>query len=147
MRAHLTQMFQAGIAACHPRRVLPPHLPDAARPIVLAAGKAAAAMAQVAEAHFRAVSGVAVVPYGVTADLERIDLLHAGHPVPDQASLAAAERLLALAASAGPDDFVLVLLSGGASALACVVPARQSAKSTAFAAISRGSRAAACAPP
>jgi glycerate 2-kinase len=119
MRAHLTQMFQAGIAACHPRRVLPAHLPDAERPIVLAIGKAAAAMAEVAEAHYGAATGVAVVPHGVIAELENIDLLHAGHPVPDQHSLAAAERLLALAGAAGPGDFLLALLSGGASALAC----------------------------
>jgi hydroxypyruvate reductase len=112
-------MFHAGIEACHPRRVLPPHLPDAERPIVLALGKAAAAMAEVAEARYPMATGVAVVPYGVTADLKRIGLLHAGHPVPDEGSLAAAERLLALARAAGPDDFLLVLLSGGASALAC----------------------------
>ena len=119
MRAHLTQMFQAGIAACHPRTALPPHLPKAERAIVLAIGKAAGEMAKVAEARYAAVSGVAVVPHGVTADLKRIALLHAGHPIPDEASVAAAERLLALAGDARPDDLVLVLLSGGASALAC----------------------------
>jgi hydroxypyruvate reductase len=119
MKAHLTQMFQAGIAACHPQRVLPPHLPDAERPIVLALGKAAAAMAEVAEAHYGAVAGLAVVPHGTTAALRSIELLHAGHPIPDEASVAAAERLLDLAARARPDEFLLVLLSGGASALAC----------------------------
>jgi glycerate 2-kinase len=115
----LTQMFQAGIAACHPQRVLPPHLPDAGRPIVLALGKAAAAMAEVAEAHYGAVAGLAVVPHGTTAALRSIELLHAGHPIPDEGSVAAAERLLDLAGRARPDAFVLVLLSGGASALAC----------------------------
>jgi glycerate 2-kinase len=119
MKAHLTQMFQAGIAACHPQRVLPPHLPDARRPIVLAIGKAAAAMAQAAEAHYGAVAGLAVVPHGTTAALRSIELLHAGHPIPDEGSVAAAERLLDLAKGARPDDFVLALLSGGASALAC----------------------------
>jgi glycerate 2-kinase len=120
MRAHLIEMFQAGIAACQPKRVLPPHLPAARRPIVLAIGKAAAEMAQVAEAHYRAVTGLAVVPHGATADLEAIALLHAGHPIPDAGSVAAAQRLLDLAGRAGPDDVVLVLLSGGASALACL---------------------------
>ena len=74
----------------------------------------------VAEAHYRDAAGVAVVPHGVEAGLRRIELLHAGHPVPDQVSVAAAERLLALAGEAKADDLVLVLLSGGASALACV---------------------------
>jgi glycerate 2-kinase len=122
MKDHLVQMFQAGIAACHPRRVLPAHLPEAGlgRTIVLAIGKAAGEMAMVAEAHCRDATGVAVVPHGTEADLRRIELLHAGHPVPDQASVAAAERLLALAGEAKADDLVLVLLSGGASALACL---------------------------
>ncbi|HVQ08045.1 MAG TPA: DUF4147 domain-containing protein [Allosphingosinicella sp.] len=123
MRAHLAQMFQAGIDACHPQSVLPAHLPAAADGdmIVLALGKAAGEMAAVAEARYgEKARGLAVVPHGVAAPLKRIALIRAGHPVPDAASVAAAERLLALAGAAGPGDFVLVLLSGGASALACL---------------------------
>jgi len=120
MRDHLVQMFHAGIAACHPRRVLPPHLPAAERAVVLAIGKAAGEMAKAAEARYPHVRGVAVVPRGVEAGLERIELLHAGHPIPDEDSVIAAGRLLALAGEAGPKDLVLVLLSGGASALACL---------------------------
>ena len=123
MRDHLIQVFQAGIAACHPKNALAGHLPaaPAGRVIVLALGKAAGEMAQVAEAHFGPkTAGVAVVPHGLATALERIETLHAGHPVPDEASVAAAERLLGLAGQAGPDDLVLVLLSGGASALACL---------------------------
>jgi glycerate 2-kinase len=115
MRAHLAQMFQAGIDACHPRKVLPAHLPQVERPLVLAVGKAAGEMAKVAEAYYPDAAGIAVVPHGVEARLERIALLHAGHPIPDAAGVAAAERLLA-----ARGDFVLVLLSGGASALACL---------------------------
>ena len=43
-------------------------------------------------------------------------VVEAGHPVPDAAGLAGAERTLKLADAAGADDLVLVLLSGGASA-------------------------------
>jgi glycerate 2-kinase len=78
-------MFQAGIAACHPGAVLPPHLPDAERPIVLAVGKAAGAMAAAAEVRYGAVPGLAVVPHGTAAELGSIALVHAGHPVPDEA--------------------------------------------------------------
>jgi glycerate 2-kinase (EC 2.7.1.-) len=53
--------------------------------------------------------------YGLPTDL--IEVVEAGHPVPDAASQAAAERALSLAQEAGPNDIVLVLLSGGASAL------------------------------
>ena len=116
MRDQLRQMFHAGIAACHPETVLPAHLPAEPPRVVLAIGKAAGAMARVAEAHYPGVGGIAVVPHGHDAVLERVELLHAGHPVPDEYSVAAAERLLALAQGGG----ALVLLSGGASALACL---------------------------
>ena len=46
----------------------------------------------------------------------RIKVIEAGHPVPDDASLAGADGSLHLAESAGVDDLVLVLLSGGGSA-------------------------------
>ena len=123
MRDHLVNMFQAGIAACHPEAVLPPRLPPRAegRLIVLALGKAAIAMARVAEAHYGGdVEGLAVAPHGTPGCLSGIETIHAGHPVPDEAGVRAAERLMVLAHSAGPSDLVLVLLSGGASSLACL---------------------------
>lgn len=119
----LEAMFRAGVAACHPARVVPQHLPDPppGRTILLAVGKGAGTMAKVVERAWAGpLSGVAVAPHGMDEPLQRIALLTAAHPVPDEASVAAAERLLALAAEAGPDDLVLVLLSGGASALACL---------------------------
>ncbi len=123
MREKLERIFRAGVAACHPEAVLPPHLPEPpqGRTILLAVGKAAAAMARVAEARWREpLGGVAVVAHGVESGPGEIELMQAGHPVPDEASRTAAERLLALAGEAEPDDLVLVLLSGGASALACL---------------------------
>jgi len=123
MRDHLVKMFQAGIAACHPERVLPPQLPPRAegRLIVLALGKAAIAMARVAEAHYgEGIEGLAVAPHGTPGRLSALEIVHAGHPIPDEASVGAAERLLALAHSARPGDLVLVLLSGGGSSLACL---------------------------
>lgn len=109
--------------ACLPERVLPPHLPEppAGRTILLALGKAAVPMARAAEARWRGpLSGLAVAPHGSGGTLERIERLAAAHPVPDESSVTAAGRLLALAREAGEDDLVLVLLSGGASALACL---------------------------
>jgi len=121
-RSDLERIWRAGVAACLPERVLPPHFPEPppGRTVALAIGKAAAGMAEVLEAHWPwPLEGLAVAPNGSEAKLGRIELLHAAHPVPDEASVAAAERLLALAQRAGADDLVLVLLSGGASALAC----------------------------
>ena len=123
MRDHLIRMFQAGIDACRPALTLAGHLPPPPRgtPIVLALGKAAAEMAKVAEARYgSALRGVAAIPHGAAADLDHLVLVHAGHPVPDRDSLAAAQLIFELASQAGADDLVIVLLSGGASALACL---------------------------
>ena len=121
MRAELERIFRAGIAACLPERVLGRHLPPANGPVrVLALGKAAAGMARVAERHFERLSGVAVVPRGVRTELERLTAIEAAHPVPDASSVAAARRLMVEAEAAGADELVLALLSGGASALACL---------------------------
>jgi hydroxypyruvate reductase len=122
-RAHLEAIWRAGVEACLPERVLPPHLPPPppGRTILLALGKAAVPMARSVEARWRGpLSGLAVAPRGGGGALERVETMFAAHPMPDSSSVAAAERLLALARDAGEDDLVLVLLSGGASALACL---------------------------
>jgi hydroxypyruvate reductase len=122
-REQLERIWRAGMEACLPERVLPPHLPEPprGRTVLLALGKAAVTMARVVEARWDGpLSGLAVTMRGSEAPLERIEVIGAAHPVPDSASVAAASRLIELARGAGPDDLVLVLLSGGASALACL---------------------------
>jgi len=122
-REHLEAIWRAGMEACLPERVLPAHLPapPPGRTLVLALGKAAVPMAGSVEARWRGpLSGLAVTPHGSAGELRQVEVIQAAHPVPDAGSVAAAERLLALAAGAGGDDLVLVLLSGGASALACL---------------------------
>ncbi|MEA3011217.1 MAG: glycerate 2-kinase [Sphingomonadales bacterium] len=121
-RAHLEAIWRVGVEACLPERVLPPHLPEPppGRTIILALGKAAVPMARVVEARWRGpLSGLAVAPHSGGGTLERVDVIRAAHPVPDESSVEAARRLLALAGQAERDDLVLVLLSGGASSLAC----------------------------
>ncbi|HVY56772.1 MAG TPA: glycerate kinase [Xanthobacteraceae bacterium] len=125
-RDFLISLFETAVAAAHPAACLPGHLPDPppGRLIVLAAGKAAGAMTEVAEAHYldrlklppERLVGAAVTRHGYGRPTRRIELLEAGHPVPDETSAIAAEKALALAHQAKPDDLVLVLLSGGASA-------------------------------
>ncbi len=91
---------------------------------MLAAGKAAGSMAEAAERHYldklmlapERIGGIAVTRHGYGRPLRRVEMIEAGHPVPDEAGIAAATRTLALADAAGGDDLVLVLLSGGASA-------------------------------
>src|SRR5438105_5297977 len=123
-RTLLDGLFRTAIAAAHPSACLPPHLPPAPRSgrlIVLAAGKAAGSMTEVAEAVYSGVAagqiaGIAVARQGYGRPTKRIPVIEAGHPIPDAAGVAAAEQALKLADGAGPDDLVLVLLSGGASA-------------------------------
>jgi len=87
---------------------------------VLGLGKAAAAMGMAVETILadRLQGGLVVVPEG-TPDpgLRRLELFHAGHPLPDQRSLEAGRRALELADSVGAEDLVLALVSGGGSAV------------------------------
>jgi hydroxypyruvate reductase len=125
-REFLEQIFSTAIAAAHPSRCLPPLLPGAppsGRLILLAAGKAAGSMAEVAEAHYldhglpqTRLAGIAVARHGYGRPLRVVEMVEAGHPVPDQAGLDATARTLAFAEGATPEDLVLVLMSGGASA-------------------------------
>jgi glycerate 2-kinase len=89
------------------------------RVLVLAAGKASAPMAAAAEQALGSLplTGLAVTKAGHGVPLGRVRLLEAGHPVPDEGSLAAGREALSLARSAGPRDLVVSLVSGGASSL------------------------------
>jgi glycerate-2-kinase len=94
-------------------------LAPAERLLVLAAGKAAAAMAGAVEAVAgdRIARGLAVTRDGCEVPLRRVRLRSAGHPVPDARSEASAREALAFVEAAAPGDRLLVLLSGGASSL------------------------------
>ena len=118
--ALLRAMFADAVAAADPaaavRRQLP--APPAGRTLVLAAGKAGAAMARAAEDAWPGeLDGIAVVPYGHALACGRVEVVEAGHPVPDALGEAVAARFLDAAAALGPDDLLLFLISGGASAL------------------------------
>jgi glycerate-2-kinase len=116
----LRALFDAAVAAADPRVTLPPLLPPPprGRTIVVGAGKSAALMAQVVEAHFPApVAGLVVTRHGHGAPTRTIEVVEASHPVPDAAGEEAARRILALVQGLTPDDLVLALISGGGSAL------------------------------
>ncbi len=118
-RALLEGAFQAAVAACKRPEAIIEALPErpGGRVVVIAAGKGAVPMAQAVEAHWPDVTGLAITRDGYGGPLNSIELVAARHPVPDAAGMAAAERCLALADGLGEDDLLLVLLSGGASAL------------------------------
>src|SRR5437660_8916515 len=125
-RSLLRAIFDAAVAAAHPDVVLAAHLRPVpkGRVICLAAGKGAAAMAAAAERHYLdaleldpdLLSGIATTRHGHGVPTRRIRVVEAGHPVPDEAGLKAADDTLRLAQQATSDDLLLVLLSGGGSA-------------------------------
>ncbi len=122
----LRELFMEAVRAADPFTVIPPALPlpPPGRTFVLGVGKAAARMAQAVERHWPGpLCGLVTVPHGQALPLRHIELVEAGHPVPDRAGMRAAARALALAERAGEEDLVLVLLSGGGSALWTLPPA------------------------
>src|SRR6478752_8690405 len=126
-RAFLEHLYQAAVHRALPLHntaaFLPP--PPKGRTIVIGAGKAGGSMAQAVEALWPAdapLEGLVVTRYHHTPPrpagvAQRIEVVEAAHPVPDEAGLRAAERILALAHGLTPDDLVLCLISGGGSAL------------------------------
>lgn len=119
-QSFLRELFATAIAAAHPSQVLEPFLPAdrSGRVIVIGAGKAAAAMAEVVERCWQGeVSGLVVTRYGHGASCRKIEVVEAAHPVPDAAGLAVAQRVLQLVSNLTESDRVIFLLSGGGSAL------------------------------
>lgn len=113
-------MFDAAIAAAQPARTLAQYLPapPRGRTIVIGAGKASAAMASALEAAWTGpLAGLVVTRYGYAEPCSRIEIVQAAHPVPDDAGLAAAQRMLQLVSGLGEDDLVISLVSGGGSSL------------------------------
>ncbi|MEO1282503.1 MAG: glycerate kinase [Pseudomonadota bacterium] len=126
MRELLYDMYQAAVSTAHPSVCVPPHLPDIpenGRLLIIGAGKAAAAMAVATEQYysekpgFERVSGFVTTRHGYALPTQRIEILEAGHPVPDSGSVDGAKRAAEFISSATENDIVLCLISGGASAL------------------------------
>jgi glycerate 2-kinase len=125
-RTLLLDLYQAAVDRAQPHLCVPPHLPDVpanGQVLIVGAGKANAAMAQATERHYKArgqsnrVRGFVTTRHGFKLPTEHIEILEAAHPVPDIHGATSAERTLKFVKDAGPNDIVLVLLSGGASAL------------------------------
>ncbi|HEX2527563.1 MAG TPA: glycerate kinase [Geminicoccus sp.] len=123
--AFLRGLFGQAVQAADPLFAVPPHLPPPpkGRTVVVGLGKAAAVMAQAVERHWPGpIEGVVVTRDDHEAPTDRITVLSASHPVPDERSEAGARRLLDAVAGLTADDLVLCLVSGGGSAL-CALPA------------------------
>lgn len=135
LRAKALEIFQAALKAVDPAEAIRRHvhlegevlwagqvpfpLSEVRRIYVVGAGKASASMAAALEGILedRISAGLVSVKYGHVADIKRVKLVEAGHPIPDGAGLEAARAILDLVREARKDDLVIALISGGGSAL------------------------------
>lgn len=117
----LRQLFDRAVEVADPMRSLAAYLPErpAGRLLVIGAGKASARMAEAVEAAWGPCEGLVITRYGYGRPCQGVEIVEAAHPVPDAAGVAATARMLALLEGLGEGDFVLALISGGASALLC----------------------------
>ncbi|GAB3481886.1 glycerate kinase type-2 family protein [Marinomonas epiphytica] len=121
--AFLRELFRVAVNQAHPDNGLLSalnELPPACegKTLILGAGKAAAAMALIAEQYFQGqVEGLVVTPYNHGEPTKLIEVVEAAHPVPDKAGQEVAQRMLSMAASLGESDRLIFLVSGGGSAL------------------------------
>ena len=114
--------FHAALAAADPLKIVPQHVPPPpkGRTLVVGAGKAGAAMALAVEQNWPAgkpLDGLVITRYRHGLLTSRINVIEAAHPVPDESGEKAAQEILRRAKALTPDDLLLVLVSGGGSAL------------------------------
>ena len=117
----LRNLFDRAVAAADPMKTIFEHLPEkpSGRVVVIGAGKASARMAEAVEQVWNECDGIVVTRYGYGRPCKGIKIVEAAHPIPDETGVKATKKMLELIDGLGEDDFVLCLISGGASALLC----------------------------
>ena len=120
----LTKLFHAAVDAADPAKIITEYLPDApkGRTIVIGAGKASSQMGKAFEEAWAKergtpLEGVIVTRYDYACECGNFEVLEAAHPVPDEAGLIGAQRLMDAVSNLTEDDLVVALISGGGSAL------------------------------
>ncbi len=115
----LRNLFEEAVAVADPMESLENFLPikPEGRVVVVGAGKASARMAEAVENAWGPCEGLVITRYGYARPCQGVEIVEAAHPVPDRAGLDATTRMLELLDGLDENDFVLALISGGASAL------------------------------
>ena len=127
----LKNAFAAAVAVADPQVIVPQYLakifPAGQEPkgrcLVVGAGKASASMASALEAYASThwpqvkLEGVVLTRYGHASPTAHIQIIEAGHPVPDQAGMNGAKAIYALTQQLEPSDVLIALVSGGGSSL------------------------------
>jgi hydroxypyruvate reductase len=126
----LTSLFHSAVDAADPAKIITQYLPDApkGRTIVIGAGKASSQMGKAFEEAWQKergtpLEGLIVTRYDYACECKNFEVLEAAHPVPDEAGLEAAKRLMDTVSGLTEDDLVVALISGGGSALLPSPPA------------------------
>ena len=124
LKSHALQIFQAGVEAANPYQAVKHclQLDDSGQKIhLIAFGKAACAMAQAAQelipASHLAGTGIAITNYENVIAVDKVEVIGAGHPLPNSDGFSAAQKIAERVSQATADELVLVLISGGGSAL------------------------------
>lgn len=126
----LTDLFKCAVHAALPEKIIPQHLPSLdqlpkGKIGIFGAGKAAASMAAAVEKRWLAdlgerLEGLVITRYGHSVSTQKVTVIEASHPTPDQAGLDGTREMTERLSHYGEDDFVLFLMSGGASSLFCL---------------------------
>jgi hydroxypyruvate reductase len=121
-RTLLIESFNAAVGAADPLKILPRYLPPPpqGKTLVVGAGKAAAAMALAVEQQWppaAPLAGLAITRYRHGLLTNRIEVIEAGHPIPDESGEKAAQEILRRTKALGANDLLLALVSGGGSSL------------------------------
>ena len=130
------EILEAGLEASKPENILPKYFSENKIKIennglnfekyssiyTVAFGKAADSMTSAVNAILPIKAGIVVIPKGVKSKIigKKFQIFNAGHPKPDQTSVKAAKETIKFLQNKRPDDLVIFLVSGGASALLCL---------------------------
>ena len=127
----LKNAFAAALEVADPKKIVPEYLSKIFAPgsepkgrcLVVGAGKASASMATALESHAKShwpdaiLEGVVLTRYGHHSPTSHIQIIEAGHPVPDQAGMDGAKEIYRLVAELQAGDILIGLISGGGSSL------------------------------
>ncbi|KQU85493.1 hypothetical protein ASD12_31570 [Mesorhizobium sp. Root102] len=132
LRQEAVALFREGVAAANPEQAVAAALvkrramiEQASRIVLVAFGKAACPMAQAAMPFVRGrlLTAIALTNHENLEPIDGVEVIAGGHPIPDEGSIAGAAAIEDAVSRAQDDDLVLVLVSGGGSALLCAPPA------------------------
>ncbi len=122
MREQLIASFHHALQQTHPAHLTAGHLPEEAPALIVSVGKAALSMLETAQKRFPHVPFIAVPKAKdspVWPNHSNGLVLPASHPVPDERSVQAGQKVLQAVGGLKADELLLLLVSGGGSALLC----------------------------